>query len=101
MRKTLFGATTAAAFLTAVTLAPAAHAADKFEFADVTFSDGTTGMVQASTNVMKKKPDHVYCYFASPDWQPRGYYGAFIEPAPSSPEDVLAFCLANFDQRWQ
>lgn len=100
MRTSLLAAS-AMAFVAAVGLAPAADAATKYEFHDVMLSEDVTGVVQASVQVMNKKPDHVYCYYATPEWQPLGYYQAFVEPAPSTADGVLAFCKNHFEDRWQ
>lgn len=98
MRRPLtIAAAGAAALLLA---APAAQASTtKYTFEDVTFPNGQTGTIHASTKIMKKKPDNVYCNYQTADWENLGSYLDFVEPAPTDPQGVLRFCLDNFDER--
>lgn len=100
MRKTLYGTIAAGTFLAVSALAPAASAkAMNFDFHDVELSDQiTNGIIYASTQVHKKKPDFVYCEYVSEDWQPLGYYSEFRD---SLPVDIEQFCVENFAERWQ
>lgn len=91
----------AAAAAALVLAAPAAEASTtKFEFHDVTFSDGQTGTIYASVKSMNKKPDNVYCGYQTSSHQSLGYYLEFLEPAPATAQEVRDFCLAHFDDRW-
>lgn len=99
MRRPLIAAATACAAL--VLAAPTAHASTKYEFHDVTFSDGQTGTIYASIKTMKKKPDNVYCGYQDSDHESLGYYLEFVEPAPTSPETVRNFCLEHYGARVQ
>lgn len=100
MRRTLYAlAGAVAAFALAV---PSAQAATtKFEFEDVTFPNGETGIIYATVKEMNKKPDNVYCGYQTSDYQDLGYYLEFLDDAPDTAEGVLEFCLANFDDRVQ
>ncbi|MGH3099170.1 MAG: hypothetical protein ACRDMV_24565 [Streptosporangiales bacterium] len=98
MRRLLTAAAAAGAAI--ILTAPAAQASTtKFEFDNVTFPDGRTGTVYASTKTMDKKPDNVYCGYQSSDFQPLGHYLEFLEPAPSDAQAVENLCLAHFDDR--
>lgn len=101
MRRFLTLVTSAAAAV--VLAAPMAHASTtKFEFHDVELSaEVQDATIYATVKTMKKKPDNVYCGYATNDWQPLGYYLEFVEPAPTEADNVRAFCVMNFDDRWQ
>jgi hypothetical protein len=74
----------------------------KFTFSDVTYSDGTTGEIEASVKNTNKS--HLtYCGYFSDDYQESlGYYQDFSETTASTdPEQVKAFCLEHFDERFQ
>lgn len=98
MRRTLYGLAGAAAAL-ALAVPSAQAATTKFTFEDVTFPDGQTGFIYASTKEMNKKPDNVYCGYQTSDYQDLGYYLEFLDDAPDAAEDVLAFCVANYEDR--
>lgn len=98
MRRTLYALAGATAAM-AMVIPSAQAATTKFNFEDVTFPDGQTGFIHASTKEMKKKPDNVYCGYQTSDYQDLGYYLEFVDDAPDTPEGVLEFCLANFDNR--
>lgn len=94
---------TAAATVAALVLAvPAAQASTtKYEFHDVTFSNGEQGTIYATAKTMNKKPDNIACTYHSSDHQALGYYLEFVEPAPTSAAAVRDFCIAHFDERHQ
>lgn len=89
----------AAAALVLATPAAAQAATTKFEFHNVTFSDGQTGTIYASTKTNPNKVDNVFCDYATSEGQSLGQYEEFVEPAPSNAQDVRDFCLAHFDER--
>lgn len=91
----------AVAFALAISVPAAQAQATKYEFHDVTFSNGQTGTIYASTKTMKKKPDNVSCGYQTEDYQFLGYYFEFVEPAPTDAASVREFCLAHFDERQQ
>lgn len=68
----------------------------KFTFNDVTFSDGTTGEIEASSKVKK---DYTTCSYFSDDYE--DYLGAFHsdEFASSDADEVEQFCLDNYANR--
>jgi hypothetical protein len=94
-----------AALVLAVALvlaAPAAAKVTKFTFNDVTYPDGTTGEIEAS--VKNTNQSHLtYCGYFSDDYRESlGYYQEFSETtASTNPEEVKAFCLESFDERFQ
>lgn len=80
--------------------APAHASSEKFTFEDVTFPDGTTGIIYANVKTHKSKSDSVTCAYQTSDHQSLGYYLEFVEPAPSDEGGVLQICLESFDERW-
>ena len=100
MRQLLVVAVMLAAAL--VLAAAAAAEVTKFTFQDVTYSDGTTGEIEASVKNTNKS--HLtYCGYFSDDYRESlGYYQEFSETTASTDPDVVrAFCLENFDERFQ
>lgn len=72
--------------------------ATKFSFNDVTFSDGTTGEIEASSKDGKKS-DFTTCSYYSDDYaEYLGYYES-DEFASTEADEVKEFCLDNFEER--
>ncbi|HEX6238506.1 MAG TPA: hypothetical protein VFZ68_15000 [Acidimicrobiales bacterium] len=80
--------------------APSAGAQNvKFTFNDVAL-DGQTVEIEAGVKILKNKPDSVTCSYFTDDYQDSlGYYFDFHEPAPVEADEVLAICIAEFDER--
>jgi len=100
MRQLLISMGVVVAMLVFAAGAPAK--ATKFTFNDVTYPDGTTGEIEASVKNTNKS--HLtYCGNFSDDYaESLGYYQEQAETTASTdPEQVRAFCLEHFDERFQ
>lgn len=100
MRHALIATAVVLAMLVFAAAAPAK--VTKFTFNDVTYSDGTTGEIEAS--VKNTNNTHLtYCGYFSDDYRESlGYYQESSEtPASTDPDEVRAFCVEHFDERFQ
>ena len=100
MRHALVSFAVVVAMLVFAAAAPAK--VTKFTFNDVTYPDGTTGEIEASVKNTNKS--HLtYCGYFSDDYaESLGYYQErTTTPASTDPEQVKAFCLEHFDERFQ
>ena len=78
-------------------LAAGDHFNSKFEFTDVQFPDGTSGIVYAGSK-LSSNGEFTNCQYDSPDFQFLGQFGteAF---ASGDPGTVLQFCLDHYADR--
>lgn len=78
-----------------------ASAGGKFDFRDVTFPDGTTGIIEAGTKATKKGTFTLCSYFSPAYATYLGEYGDNTLPADQveDADAVLAFCLAHYGDR--
>jgi len=85
------------AFVLALVLAASASAAvTKYTFGNVTFSDGTTGIIYAGVKVTNRST-LTACNYHSTSGASLGYYADAF--ASDDPALVEQFCLDNFDER--
>jgi hypothetical protein len=86
-----------AAFVLALAVAASAAAkVTKYTFTDVTFSDGTNGIIYAGVKETNRSI-LTACNYHSASGASLGYYAdAFASDDPAA---VLQFCLDNFDER--
>jgi hypothetical protein len=85
------------AFVLALTVAASAAAAvTKYTFRNVTFSDGTTGVIYAGVKVTNKST-LTACDYHSSTGASLGYYADSF--ASDDPAAVQQFCLDNFAER--
>jgi hypothetical protein len=86
-----------AAFALALALAAsAAGAVTKYTFQNVTFPDGTTGVIYAGVKLTNKST-LTACNYHSSTGASLGYYADSF--ASADPAAVEQFCLDNFDER--
>jgi hypothetical protein len=72
----------------------------KLTFADVLYSDGREGAIQASVKTTGNGNQVTVCtYFADPNSQFLGNYQANTNFSPLIVDDVKQFCLAHFADR--
>lgn len=86
------------AMLVFASAAPAKN--EKFTFADVTYPDGTTGEIEAAVKTTNKTEQTACTYFTDDYRAALGYYLERAETASTDPDEVLAFCLEHFDERF-
>jgi opacity protein-like surface antigen len=87
-----------AAFVLALAVAASAAAkVTKYRFTDVTFSDGTNGIIYAGVKETNRSILTACNYHSSSSGASLGYYAdAFASDDPAA---VRQFCLDNFDER--
>jgi len=78
--------------------AVAQAAVNKFSFNDVIFPDGTLGELEAGSKITQKSTFTSCSYFSDDYADYLGYFQSG-EFASEDAAEVLAFCLAHYDER--
>lgn len=96
MRKVLIVAILAALLPVSISAA----GATKFTFDDVTFSDGTTGVIEASSKVNQKNTATTCNYYTDDYDEYLGYfYTNEVGFTEDQVDEVRQFCLDHFEDR--
>lgn len=79
-------------------LAGGTHFNEKFEFDQVTFSDGTTGIIYASSKLNNQGDEFTNCEYDTTDFAVLGQFGSDAF-ASADAATVRTFCLEHFADR--